>query len=208
MAGTDPVPGLPETAVPAEVLERLPATSPPPPWRLPTRSVVWLSRGAAPGVRSLPVTVSALVDYLDSPVGPYREVFAGVLLRRFGLPTVHVPFIAVDSLPSLRAGRVHWALPKAPATFTGAVGERTRIAGTGWSVDVAARAYGPRLPAAGLVLAAQSGRRFLVAVWGTVRPARVTVTAAGPTIGDWLGSGRHPGFIASGHVIVHRARVP
>ena len=65
-----------------------------------------------------------------------------------------------------------------------------------------------RLPAAGLVLAAQSGRRFLVAVWGTVRPARVTVTAAGPTIGDWLGSGRHPGFIASGHVIVHRARVP
>jgi hypothetical protein len=126
VAGTDAVgavPGLPETAVPASLLDRLPATSPPPPWRLHTRAVVWLAGGRpepAPA-GAWPVTVGAVVAYLDGPVGPYREVFAGLLLRRLGVPAVHVPFIAVDSLPSLRAGRVHWRLPKALAAFTGPV---------------------------------------------------------------------------------------
>jgi hypothetical protein len=209
VAGTDAVaavPGVPETALPADVLARLPATSPPPPWRLPTRSVVWLSGGAAPGVRGLPVTVGAVVDYLDSPVGPYREIFAGTLLRRLGPPSVHVPFIAVDSLPSLRAGRVHWALPKVVAAFTGSVDEEVRAAGDGWSVDVAVRPYGPVLPAAGLVLAAQGGRRTRVTVRGTVRAARVTVTAHGPTLGGWLGRGRHVGFVARGRIRIGTAR--
>jgi hypothetical protein len=202
------VPGVPETAVPAEVLDRLPASSPPPPWRLPTRAVVWVGTGsprpAPPG--AWPVTVAALVDYLDSPVGPYREAFAGVLVRRLGLPAVHVPFIAVDSLPSLRAGRVHWNLPKALATFIGPVWGRTRVRGDGWSVDVAVRAYGPRLPVAAPVLSTQGDRRTLVTVRGTVRAALVTVDADGPTLGGWLGRGRHAGFVASGHVVVRRAR--
>jgi hypothetical protein len=201
------VPGVPETAVPAEVLDRLPASSPPPPWRLPARAVIWVGPGL-PGpapAGAWPVTVAALVDYLDSPVGPYREVFAGILLRRLGLPTLHVPFIAVDSLPSLRAGRVHWSLPKALATFTGVVGDRTRVEGAGWSVDVAVRSYGPPLPMAAPMLSAQRDRRTLVTVRGTVRAARVTVAAAGPTLGGWLGHGRRAGFVASGHVVLHPA---
>ncbi|MFL6129293.1 MAG: hypothetical protein ACJ73E_09535 [Mycobacteriales bacterium] len=210
MAGTDAlaaVPGLPETAVPASVLERLPASSPPPPWRLRTRAVVWVARGRprpAPQ-RAWPVTVGAVVDYLDGPVGPYREVFGAVLLRRLGLPTVHVPFIAVDSLPSLRAGRAHWKLPKALAGFTGSVRDRVRVDGAGWSVEVAARAYGPRLPAAAPVRSAQGDRWTLVTVRGTVRAALVTVDASGPALGSWLGSGRHAGFVADGHVVVHPA---
>lgn len=210
VAGTDAVgavPGLPETAVPASVLDRLPATSPPPPWRLATRSVVWLSGGRAPvpGHRTLPVTVAAVVDYLDSPVGPYREVFAGTLLRGLGLPAVHVPFIAVDSLPSLRAGRVHWALPKAVAAFSGDLAEQVRADGDGWSVDVAVRASGPPLPVAAPVVAVQGGRRTLVTVRGTVHAALVTVEARGPTLGGWLGRGRHPGFVARGHVVIRSA---
>jgi len=211
VAGTDAggaVPGLPETAVPADVLDRLPAGSPPPPWRLPARSVVWLSRGAAPlpGAPALPVTVGAVVEYLDSPVGPYREVFAGTLLRRLGLPAVHVPFIAVDSLPSLRAGRVHWALPKTLAVFSGDVADRVRAEGEGWSIDVAVRAGGPRLPAAAPVESRQDGWRTLVTVRGTVRAAVVTVDAIGPALGGWLGQGRHPGFVARGRVVVHAGR--
>jgi hypothetical protein len=211
VVGTDPVaavPGLPETAVPAPVLDRLPATSPPPPWRLRTRAVVWLSGGRppVPGYRTLPVTIAAVVDYLDGPVGPYREIFAGVLLRRPGLPAVHVPFMAVDSLPSLRAGRVHWGLPKALAGVTGDVGDRVRADGDGWSVSVAARAYGPWLPAAAPVTARQGDRRTLVTVRGRVRAAVVTVDAAGPTLGGWLGHGRHLGFLAHGRVVIHPAR--
>ena len=214
MAGTDPVPGLPgiglpETALPASVRDRLPATSPPPPWRLRTRAVVWLATGRprpAPA-GSWPLTVAAVVDYQDGPVGPYREIFAGVLLRRLGLPAVHVPFIAVDSLPSLRAGRVHWSLPKAVATFSGAVDDRVRAQGDGWSVEVAVRAYGPPLPAAAPVVAVQDGRRALVTVRGTVRAARVVVDAEGPTLGRWLGrGGRHVGFVAEGRVVIHPAR--
>ena len=211
MVGTDPVaavPGLPETTVPVEVLARLPAGSPPPPWRLRAWSVVWLSRGTVPvsGHRTVPVTLGAVVDYLDSPVGPYREVFAGVLLRRLGLPAVHVPFIAVDSLPSLRAGRVHWRLPKTLAGFTGSLGEGVRVDGAGWSVEVAARAYGPPLPVAAPVRAEQGDRRTLVTVRGTIRAALVTVDAAGPAIGPWLGCGRHAGFVARGPVVIHAAR--
>jgi hypothetical protein len=211
VAGTDAVgavPGLPETAVPASVLDRLPASVPPAPWRLRTRSVVWLSRGTAPvpGYRTAPVTVGAAVDYLDSPVGPYREVFAGTLLLSAGPPSVHVPFMAVDSLPSLLAGRAHWSLPKAVAAFSGEIGGRVRVAGAGWTVEVTARTYGPRLPAAAPVAAVQGGRRTLVTVRGTVRPAVVTVAATGPTLGAWLGAGRHAGFVAAGHVTVHPAR--
>lgn len=208
-----PVLGLPETALPDGVLDRLPASIPAPPWRLPARAVVWLSVARAPlpagsayRDRALPVTVAALVDYLNSPVGPYREVFAGTLLRALGRPTVHVPFIAVDSVPSLQAGRAHWDLPKTLATFTGALDDRTSVRGDGWSVDVAVRTHGPPLPAVAALLCAQGGRRAAVTVRGTVRPARVTVAATGPTLGGWLGAGRHVGFLAHGHVVVDAAR--
>ena len=97
-------------------------------------------------------------DGLETPVGPYREVFAGPLLRGTLLPVVHIPFIAVDSLPSVHGGRAHWALPKAVASFTGDVGSSITAAGEGWSVSVDARARGLRLPLRGPLRSAQDER--------------------------------------------------
>ena len=94
-------------------------------------------------------------------VGPYREVFAGALVRRLGLPTVHVPFIAVDSPPSLRAGRCTGACPRRSPASPGTAGNRVRSEGDGWSVAVAMRSCGPRLPAAAPVLPVQGARRTL-----------------------------------------------
>jgi len=205
------VPGVPETALPDDVLERLPARTPPPPWHLPARALVWWQVGTTPLAgsayrdRTLPVTVAALVDYLDSPVGPYREIFAGTLLRRLGRPAVHVPFIAVDSLPSLQAGRAHWSLPKVLAAFSGDLPDRTTVEGDGWSVEVAGRPFGPSLPAAVPLLSAQGGRLARLTVRGTVRAARVEVAAAGRTLDAWLGDGRHAGFVARGRVVIHPA---
>jgi hypothetical protein len=207
------VPGVPETVLPDELLARLPASTPPPPWRLPARSVVWVQAGRAPlpagspyAGSALPVTLAALIDYLDSPVGPYREVFAGTLLRRLGRPTVHVPFIAVDSLPSLQAGRAHWALPKTLASFDGELGGRTAVRGDGWSLDVDVRVVGPPLPSAVPFVCAQAGRVASTTVAGIVRAARVAVSASGPSLGGWLGSGRHAGFVARGRILVRPVR--
>jgi len=205
--------GLPETALPAGVLDRLPASVPPPPWRLRARALMWVSRARPPlpagsplAARTLPVTVAALIDYLDSPVGPYREVFAAVLLRGLGLPRLHVPFIAVDSLPSLRAGREHWSLPKTLAGFDGDPRDRIEVRGEGWSVRAEAGPYGRWLPVVGAFRSVQAGRQAMVTVRGTGRPARVTVAATGPTLTGWLGTGRHAGFLTSGTLVVHPGR--
>jgi acetoacetate decarboxylase len=201
------VPGVPETVLPDELLDRLPAGTPPPPWSFRVRAVVWLQRSAVPlpagssyRGKTLPVTVAAVVEYLDSPVGPYREIFAGAPLRRLGRPAVHVPFIAVDSLASLQAGRAYWSLPKTLASFDGAGGRRTVVSGASWSVEVAVRALGPPLPLAVPFRSAQDGRTAPVAVRGTVRPGLVRVSARGATLGGWLGDGLHAGFVARGRI--------
>ena len=191
------VAGVPETALPAGTLDRLPTRTPAPPWRVPVRALLWAGRGHPPlpsgspyAGRTLPLTVGGLIEYLDSPVGPYREVLGAVLLRAPGL---HVPFIAVDSLPSLRAGREHWDLPKTLASFDGGTAR-----GTGWSVTTETRPYGPALPAAAALFAYQGGRRALVTGRGRARAARVTVTVTGPTLPDWLRPGRHLGVTLHG----------
>ena len=59
--------------------------SPPPPWPARVRATLWWHRPTA-AARSLgpspsvPLTVGMVVDYLDSPVGPYREVLASPVL--------------------------------------------------------------------------------------------------------------------------------
>ena len=199
------VPGVPETVLPPGTLDRLPAGSAAPPARVPVRAVLWLGRGRPPlppgspyAGRTLPVTVGALVDYLDSPVGPYREVVGGVLLRGPGL---HVPFIAVDSLPSLRAGREHWALPKTLAAF-----DDGTATGVGWSVATTTRGYGPRLPVGAALFAHQDGRRALVTVRGLGRAAVLTVAASGPTLPGWLRAGRHPAVELRGSATIRALR--
>ncbi len=59
-----------------------------------------LPTGLRPGP---PVAVGAFVRYLDSPVGAYDEVLACPHLLTGG--RLHIPFIAVDSLPSVVGGR-------------------------------------------------------------------------------------------------------
>jgi hypothetical protein len=205
---------VPESRVPADLLASLPLTTSAPPWHCRLRAVVWVQRAVAPlpsgspyAGRALGLTVGAVVDYLDTPVGPYREVFAGPLLRARGWPTLHVPFIAVDSTPSVSGGRAHWQLPKVLAGFSGDVGAGSAtVTGDGWSVGVAAAARGPRLPFAAVLAASQGGRRAALRLRGRGRLARVQVEAIGPSLSGWLGKGRHPGVVASGRMVVGPAQ--
>lgn len=211
---------LPESRLPADLLAQLPASTPPPPWHCRVRAVVWCQRAPSPLPSSSPyagrvrgAAIGAVVDYLDSPVGPYREVFVGQLLRGTLLPLLHVPFIAVDSLASVHGGRAHWALPKAIATIELADGVGS-AAGDGWRLGVRARARGPRLPVVGPLSTAQTSvtaqtsagamtsARALAWLRGRGRLAWVEVAAAGPVLGGWLGSGRHLGVVAHGDMRV------
>jgi hypothetical protein len=208
------LPAVVESALPEALLTQLPASTSPPPWECRVRAVVWLQRTTAPlppdspyEGRVLPLTMGAFVDYLDSPVGAYREVFAGPLVKRAGRPAVHIPFIAVDSLPSVHGGRAHWGLPKAYATFDGDIGSGTASAtGDGWSVQVAASTTGLPVPLLGTFSNAQAAGRAAVVLRGRGRVARVRVTASGPTLTGWLGEGTHLGVVATGRMVVHPSR--
>jgi Acetoacetate decarboxylase (ADC) len=207
------VPGVPETTLPEEVLVRLPESTPPPPWTLATRAVVWAQRSAVPlpagspyRDRTLSVTLASVVEYVESPFGPYHEVFAGVLLAGMGRPRLHIPFIAVDSTASLHAGRLYLSLPKAMASFTGDPRRRVVATGESWSVEVEVSSLGPPLPLVVPFVAAQPGLTAPATVRGIVRPAAVRVAARGATLGGWLGEGRHAGFVARGHIDVGAAR--
>lgn len=204
------LPGLPESVLPERLLASLPASTPPPPWDCRVRAVLWVQRGVVPlpasypwSGRVLPVTVGAVVDYLDSPVGSYREVFAGPLVRRRGRPVLHVPFIAVDSLPSVHGGRAHWGLPKALASFEGDVGTaQVTAAGDGWSVQVEVGSPGVPLPMHATLGNEQALGRAAVVIRGRGRVTRVRVRACGPTLADWLGEGTHAGVVGSGRLVV------
>lgn len=201
---------LPESRLPAELAAQLPASTPGPPWDCRVRAVVWVQRAPSPlpssfryagRVRTL--TIGAVVDYLESPVGPYREVFAGPLLRGTVLPVVHVPFIAVDSLPSVHGGRAHWSLPKAVATFCS---DGRTATGDGWSVAVDVVERGPRLPLRGPLVNAQTEQRAVISLRGRGRLARVHVAAEGLVLGGWLGTGTHRGVVAEGRMLVQAPR--
>jgi len=198
-------PHLPESQLPAGLADPLPAT-PPAPWTCRVRAVLWIQRAPSPlpsnsplAGRVRPWAAGAFVDYLDSPVGPYREVLVGQLVRGSALPVLHVPFIAVDSLTSVAGGREHWLLPKTLARFTGA---GTSATGDGWHVGAEPRAYGPRFPLRGPLRTDQGSGRFTTLLRGSGRLARVDVTTAGLTLGPWLGSGVRYGLIAEGTMTV------
>lgn len=191
--------GLAETALPESLLARLPATAPPAPWNVRCLTVTWLHPADDGG------TVAwALVRYEDTPVGPYSELAATRLPddpEGYGT----IPFIVVDSLPSIVGGRVNWLLPKALANFT-------------WSPathSVTASAVEPAIPAWSATITIQpsgdssqlavpnrleqvtgdgTARRFTGKLTGSFRPARVTVDAQadGPLAG-LLHSGSYDG---------------
>ena len=188
--------------LPDDVQAALPAHTPAPPWHCVVDAVVWWHRARPealadlpPGARAgLPVTVGALLRYLESPVGPYAEVLlCPVLLRGGGLVRTTVPFIAVDSVPSIAGGRPHWALPERLAAFTGAGGTRTAV-GDRWEVSADPRTLGPALPLAARFATTQDGRTSARSnVRGRGRLARVVVEGSG--LPAWAVPGRHPGLV-------------
>ncbi|NLV80789.1 MAG: acetoacetate decarboxylase family protein [Rhodococcus sp.] len=193
--------------------------SPPPPWPATVRATLWWHRSTAdaadhgPGGATIPVTLAMVVDYLDSPVGPYREILASPVLRRGLVPAMAVPFIAVDSAPSVHGGREHWLLPKVLASFTGDVLGSFCATGDTWRVATRAAPRGPRLPIAGRLAFAQPapGRatsRGVARLRGRFRYARVVVDADGPTLSRWLRPGTHRGIVIdSGRMATGPARV-
>jgi hypothetical protein len=157
--------------------------------------VVWVDR-------AWPVAVGGMLRYPRSPVGPYAEVWAtpGIRVGRHG-PELTIPFMAVDSLASLRGGRANWGLPKTLATFSSAP---LVAQGDGWSVRVVVLSVGRRVPllaVAGLLQRGEDGGelRSRARVRGVGRLARVAVDSDT----HWLRSGRHPAvLIERGSLVV------
>lgn len=204
--------GLPETQLPADLVDRLPASVAAAPWRTACTITTWWHAPTRRTLELLPdalrpqrlsVVAWSLVTYSDTPVGPYRELVAAAVPR--GRGRVHIPFIVVDSLPSIVGGRANWLLPKALARFDDAEATVTVTAAEpatpAWTVSVTARPIGPPLPFVvrfGVDQCTTTGevRRFASTMRGLGRYARVTVSgqADGPLSG-MLRTGRHHGAV-------------
>ena len=205
------IPSAPESVLDPAVARRLPPSAPAAPWRCTFDGVVWLQRAGAEAAsmlpaplrrgRALPWLVGGLVHYTDSPVGAYWEAYAGILVRNGVRLSAHVPFMAVDSLASLRGGRANWALPKTWATFGSSHAGRGVVtaAGDAWQVTARPRAVGPRLPMRAVFSCMQvrpddTVGRFTATVSGSARPCRVEVgVASEASLAGWMPSGRHVG---------------
>lgn len=207
------IPAAPESLMPPGMAERLPVMAPAAPWQCVFGGHLWIQRAGAGAAAVLPEplrqrsrprwVVGGFVRYTDSPVGPYAEVYAGLVVRSGSRLRAHVPFMAVDSLESLRAGRANWALPKSLATFEGVpttAGTTSGVMeadGAAWQVRVTARAFGPRLPLRAGVTVEQvrpdgSVGIFKAVVSGRARLARMDVEVVSQaSLGSWMPSGRH-----------------
>lgn len=219
------IPAAPESAMPPGVSDRMPDTAPLAPWQCTFDSFLWVQR-AGDGVGSvLPEPlhgsgsvhwiIGAFVRYTKSPVGPYSEVYAGLMMRTGGRVVTHMPFMAVDSLESLRGGRANWALPKTLATFHGepATSNEVRAEGQGWHVSARARPFGPRLPMRMTLACAQVRPDGTVATYkavisGRPRLARLEVDVASTaSLQSWMPAGRHLGTQWSGGSLAVSAAV-
>ena len=209
------VAGVPETALTPEMLRQAPDTSPPAPWAVGGRAVIWACRANRHVADALPASirkgsrpllvVTSMVHYDQTPVGPYDEVVAAAILLEGRRWVAHVPFIAVDSAASLVGGRLNWALPKTMAQFDGrpASGIAMTARGQNWEVRARASAFGPSLPfRSGTRLVQEDAdgrlRRFEARMTGRWRPARVRVHVDGSgSLPNWLPSGTFPGLVAT-----------
>jgi hypothetical protein len=152
--------------------------------------------------RSRGITNVGFVRYSETPVGAYDEVMGAPVTARGGLlGRVHVPLIAVDSIPSVHAGRAHWALPKVMASFTWEPDDSVRVDGDGWWLSARVVQRGLSIPVLGRSTQAQvrpDGRVGSVPVVMRGRGRVVTVeVAVDPTasFASWLMSGRHRGIL-------------
>ncbi len=203
------IPAAPESELAAALERRLPQTAPPAPWRCRLDGFVWIQRSGMAAASVLPAplesgpsarwVIGACLHYTDSPVGPYSEVYAALLVRMGYRLVAHIPFMAVDSLESVRGGRANWALPKTLATFEGTPSAcaALRVEGTGWHMDARSRPFGPRLPMrialpCAQVRPDQAIGRYKATIAGPARLSRVEVdVASDASLGDWMPSGRH-----------------
>jgi hypothetical protein len=209
------VPGVPESTLDDASAATLPADAPAAPWECDSVGVVWWGRAAGvaassardvlPGSGRPIVVVGGLISYQRTPVGPYREVFGGVGVRRGRGVELTIPFMAVDSRDSVVGGRQNWSLPKVLAEFGGEPGADVLLSasGTGWAVQVTARPVGLRMPAPMTGRVAQrrpdgSVRTAVLRGRGRARPAIVTVSVeSSGDLATWLRPGRHLGLITS-----------
>jgi hypothetical protein len=218
MATAHDISGVPESALPLGLAQRLAADVPPAPWNAVLDAVIWMHPATAAaaeqlpaalrGRRAMPWTVGAAIRYAETPVGAYDEVLASpVVLVEWPLPAAVVAFIAVDSLASIAGGRRNWALPKTLGRFTWSRPSSMHAEGDGdgtpWSVDVAVRArpraVAIRVPARARQAFADGATRAVpIVVAGQVRIASVDVATRGPTLPAWLLAGRHPGLVLTG----------
>jgi hypothetical protein len=205
--------GVPETRLPVDVAARLPGSTPAAPWRVRMSGLLWRHRPLPGAAHALPaqlsprargVTNAGFVRYAETPVGPYAEVMGAPVSVRGGLLSrVHVPFIAVDSEPSVHAGRAHWALPKVLATFSWPEPGKVRVDGDGWWLAAQVVRTGPRIPLLGRSTAAQVRPDGQVGVAGTtMRGIGRVVTIAvdvdpDASFASWLRGGEHRGVLVS-----------
>ena len=208
--------GVPETALSEALLATLPASESEAPWTVNCSAVLWIARPTRAATESLPsalrgrrglVVVGGVVRYLETPVGPYDEVF-GIVMSGYGRqPVGTVTFMAVDSRQSLVGGRTNWAMPKTLGSFQGSVGGGKTMVATGqdslgWRVSARPRVLGPTVPVRSATVTRQEFPGGVVgdsrmSARGTARPALVDVEVEsdGPLAG-WLRPGKHVGAVA------------
>jgi len=201
--------GLPESTLGPEDQLAMPTSVPPAPWECRTRAVLWVQRATRPRFdwlgASTGLATAGFVEYLDSPVGRYHEVLAGSVVRTGLIPRVQVPFIAVDSLPSVAAGRINWALPKTMASFeTDLAAADARAVGDGWSVTVQPLRPGQRsrlrLPIRLWFSATGPLGTYRTGLRATGRLVRVRTAVDGETLTGWLGSGTRWAMVLTGRL--------
>jgi len=210
--------GLPESQLPVELVRLLPEKVAGAPWRTQCRVVTWMHPVAPAALDAFPAPIRpagialaawALVRYEHTPVGPYDEL-AVTLLPEGGDGYGHIPFIAVDSYPSIVGGRANWLLPKSLARFVWSEDSLSANvtadapAKPGWSLTINVMPSGE--PAATAipsnvkqVSTAGVVRRFTGTMGGSMQPAAVNVegVAEGP-LAPLLVSGRYDGSLLSG----------
>ncbi len=213
------VPSVLEGALPVDVVARLPQRTPPAPWRSNVETAVWTFRSPAAAAaalpaglrRGVPLGIGAFVQYLDGAVGPYHEVLAAPHIVRAGRGLAgYIPFIAVDSIPSIHGGRTNWALPKVLAAFEGRPATDSQLSGVGedWSINADIRQRGPWFPILAGGSCAQpwpdgSTRVFRSVFRGRARLASLRIEVAGqPPLASAVPSGKHYGLVIRGSVQV------
>jgi hypothetical protein len=173
---------------------------PPPPWTCQLQAVVVPSLLRAPALRA---GGFAVVDYADTPVGPYREALTAVALSaRSGW----VPWMVVDSEASRAGGREGWGLPKELAVVDADLDHRggagtARVLSEGVDLAVTARvARGRGLPVRVSAQLRQPRRAPApVRFTGRLRPAVVVLEGTPP---PGVSPGRRPGLALAGELWV------